>query len=80
MRVTTFPLRLRRAGLVESVRGANLHPVDPERCSPEAPCSIRPVWRMLGQRINELLAGISLPDLMQDEPQVYQIAGVSVGN
>src|SRR2546430_11204125 len=76
-------LRLRRAGLVESVRRAkggyhlarhpqaitvknvidasehvtfevncDLHPVDPQRCSPDASCSIRPVWRMLGQRIN----------------------------
>ena len=104
-------LRLRRAGLIESVRGArggyylarepqaisvkdvleasehvtfevncDHHPVDAERCSPEASCSIRPVWRMLERRINELLAGISLADLMHHEPQVYQIAGVSVGN
>lgn len=104
-------LRLRRAGLVESVRGAHggyylarepqaitvkdvleasehvtfevnceHHPVDAERCSPGASCSIRPVWRMLEQRINELLAGISLADLLHDEPQVYQIAGASVGN
>ncbi len=104
-------LRLRRARLVESVRGAkggyllardpqaisvkdvmeasehvtfevncDLHPVDPERCSPEASCSIRPVWRMLERRINELLAGITLADLMRDEPQVYQIAGVAAGN
>ncbi len=104
-------LRLRRAGLVQSVRGAkggyhlarepraltvkdvleasehvtfevncDLHPVDPHRCSPEAACSIRPVWRMLEQRINELLAGITLADLMHEEPQVYQIAGVMAGN
>src|SRR5712691_4683003 len=103
-------LRLRRAGLVESVRGAkggyhlargpqaitvkdvieasehvtfevncDLHPVDPQRCSPDASCSIRPVWRMLEQRINELLSGFSLADLLHDEPQVYQIAGASVG-
>ncbi|OLC06331.1 MAG: hypothetical protein AUH42_05920 [Gemmatimonadetes bacterium 13_1_40CM_70_11] len=103
-------LRLRRAGLVDSVRGAkggyrlarepeaisvkdvieasehvtfevncDLHPVDPERCSPDSSCSIRPVWRLLEQRINELLAGVSLADLMHDEPQVYQIAGASVG-
>src|SRR2546426_6028496 len=25
----------------------DLHPVDPQRCSPDASCSIRPVWRML---------------------------------
>ena len=104
-------LRLRRAGLVESVRGAkggyhlarspqgitvkdvmdasehvtfevncDLHPVDRQRCSADASCSIRPVWRMLEQRINEVLSGITLADLLHDEPEVYQIAGVSVGN
>src|SRR5207249_3718415 len=104
-------LRLRRAGLVDSVRGAkggyhlarepqvitvkdvieasehvtfevncDLHPVDPQRCSPEAACSIRPVWRMLEQRINDLLAGISLADLTHDEPELYHIAGALAGN
>lgn len=104
-------LRLRRAGLVESVRGArggyllarepqaisvkdvleasehvtfevncDFHPVDADRCRPDASCSLRPVWRMLEQRINELLAGISLADLLHDEAQVYLIAGASVGN
>jgi len=104
-------LRLRRAGLVDSVRGAkggyhlarppqdisvkdvieasehvtfevncDLHPVDPQRCSPDASCSIRPVWRMLEQRINELLASVSLADLTHDEPELYHIAGVMAGN
>ena len=104
-------LRLRRAHLVRSVRGArggyaltglpgdvtvrdvlaasehvtfevncDRHPVDPDRCSPENSCSIRPVWRMLERRINELLAGISLADLTHAESNVYQIAGVTVGN
>lgn len=104
-------LRLRRAGLVESVRGArggyflshvpeavtvkdvmeasehvtfevncDLHPVDPQRCSPDASCSIRPVWRMLQRRINDALAGVSLADLTREESEVYQIAGVVAGN
>lgn len=104
-------LRLRRAGLVESVRGArggyflsrgptsvtvkdvmeaseyvtfevncDVHPVDPSRCSPDASCSIRPVWRLLQRRINEVLAGISLADLTHEESEVYQIAGATVGN
>jgi Rrf2 family transcriptional regulator, iron-sulfur cluster assembly transcription factor len=105
-------LRLRRAGLVDSVRGAkggyslardpqaitvkdvmqasehvtfevncDLHPVDPQRCSPDASCSIRPVWRMLERRINDLLASISLADLQRDEADVlYQIGGVLAGN
>jgi Rrf2 family protein len=101
-------LRLRRAGLVESARGAkggyslardpqtvtvkdvieasehvtfevncDLHPVDPARCSPDASCSIRPVWRMLERRINELLSGITLADLTHQEAQIYQIVGVA---
>jgi Rrf2 family protein len=101
-------LRLRRAGLVDSVRGAkggyllsrepqavsvkdvieasehvtfevncDLHPVDAERCNPGTPCSIRPVWRLLERRINDLLAGISLADLLHAEPEVYQIAGAA---
>lgn len=104
-------LRLRRAGLVESVRGAkggyllarepagvsvkdvveasehvtfevncDLHPVDAERCSPGTACSIRPVWRLLERRINEVLAGVTLADLLHAEPEVYQIAGVAAGS
>ena len=104
-------LRLRRSGIVESVRGAkggymlarepqsvsvkdvieasehvtfevncDLHRVDAERCDPGTACSIRPVWRLLERRINDLLAGITLADLQHAEPEVYQIAGVAAGN
>ena len=93
-------LRLRRAGLVESVRGAKggyylardpsaisvrdvmtasehqtfevnceSHPVDAERCHPGTTCSIRPVWLALQQRVDDLLGGISLADLMKQEPR-----------
>jgi Rrf2 family protein len=104
-------LRLRRAGLVRSVRGArggyalarspgaitvrdvleasehvtfevncDVHPVDPRRCSADASCSIRPVWRMLQERINGVLDAITLADLLQDEARVREIAGAaSVG-
>ena len=101
-------LRLRRAGLVESVRGAkggyllardahdisvkdvmeasehvtfevncDHHQVDAHRCSPDAACSIRPVWRMLEQRITDFLSGVTLADLTHDESRLYQIAGAS---
>jgi Rrf2 family protein len=101
-------LRLRRAGLVESVRGAkggyylakdpaaisvrnimtaserqtfevncDSHPVDAARCSPDATCSIRPVWHALQQRVDELLESVSLADLMKQELRVQELVGIS---
>jgi Rrf2 family protein len=98
-------LKLRRAGLVESVRGArggyrlarspdaitvkevveaaedraffevncDVHQVDQDRCRPSTACSIRPVWRELQRRIDELLASITLADLLSREPQVEHL-------
>jgi DNA-binding IscR family transcriptional regulator len=79
-------LRLRRAGLVESVRGAKggyflaHQPAAISRCSPGTTCSIRPVWQALQQRVDELLASISLADLMQQEPRVQELVGISSGS
>lgn len=101
-------LKLRRAGLVTSVRGArggyllaretggitvrdvvaaaedstfevncDHHPVDPARCSPGAGCSIRPVWRALGRRIDDLLASVTLTDLLREEPSVERLVSLS---
>ena len=94
-------LKLRRAGLVTSVRGArggyflarhpseitvknvidaaegrtfvvncDTHRVSSVRCGPDAECAIRPVWRELQRRVDDLLEGISLADLLQHESDV----------
>ncbi|HEY6219369.1 MAG TPA: Rrf2 family transcriptional regulator, partial [Gemmatimonadaceae bacterium] len=89
-------LRLRRAGIVRSTRGAHggyqlavapsaisiravieaseattfdlhcvTHPVGEERCSSSHACSIRPVWMMLQKRIDDVLEGVRLSDLLE---------------
>jgi Rrf2 family transcriptional regulator, iron-sulfur cluster assembly transcription factor len=104
-------LRLRRAGLVDSVRGAKggyslardpaaismrdimtasehqtfevncaSHPVDDERCNPGSACSIRPVWQALQARVDDLLSGINVADLMRHETQVQDLVTISSGS
>ena len=53
------------------------HPVDAERCDPGSTCSIRPVWHALQRRVDDLLAGISLADLMKEEAQVQELVGIT---
>lgn len=100
-------LRLRRAEIVRSTRGARggyqlardaeditvrdvvqaselstfelhcvTHPVDSERCSDSSECSIRPVWLMLQQRIDEVLEGVRLSDLVAEEATVRERVGL----
>jgi len=104
-------LRLRRAGLVESVRGARggyflarepgrisvhdvmaacdhqifeinceTHQVDDERCGPGGQCSIRPVWHALRNRVDDLLKGVTLTDLMQEESRVQELVGIAAAS
>ena len=100
-------LRMRRAGIVNSTRGARggymlarppekisvrdviqaselttfdlhcvSHPVDAERCAAAENCSIRPVWMLLQQRIDEVLEGVKLSDLLTDEASVRDRVGL----
>lgn len=100
-------LRMRRAGIVSSTRGARggytlsrapelvsvrdviqaselttfdlhcvTHPVDSARCAEAENCSIRPVWLLLQQRIDEVLEGVKLSDLMTDESSVRDRVGL----
>ena len=100
-------LRLRRAEIVRSTRGARggyelardadmisiraviaasematfdlhcvSHPVEEERCSASSACSIRPVWQLLQQRIDDVLEGIRLSDLLHEESEVRALVGL----
>jgi Rrf2 family protein len=101
-------LRLRRADIVRSTRGAHggyalarpaaevsirdviaasemttfdlncvSHPVGEERCSPDRGCSIRPVWMLLQQKIDDVLSGVRLSDLLHEEAEVRELVGLS---
>lgn len=102
-------LRLRRAGVIKSVRGARggyllarpadqisirdvihaseletfdlhcvSHPVEEDRCAASHNCSIRPVWVMLQQKIDTVLEGVHLSDLLHDEPTVRERVGLPI--
>jgi len=101
-------LRLRRAEIVRSTRGARggyqlarpaieitvrdviqaselstfdlhcvSHPVDSERCADSSECSIRPVWLLLQQRIDEVLESVRLSDLIEQESAVRERVGLA---
>lgn len=102
-------LRLRRADVIKSVRGARggymlakpscditirdvihaseletfdlhcvSHPVEEERCNASHNCSIRPIWVMLQQKIDNVLESVRLSDLLEDEPAVRERVGLPV--
>jgi Rrf2 family protein len=102
-------LRLRRADIVTSTRGARggytlsrpasaitvrevitaaelttfdlhcvSHPVDEQRCSDHQHCSIRPVWILLQNRIDDVLNSVVLSDLLVPEPAVRERVGLPV--
>ncbi len=100
-------LRLRRAEIVKSTRGAHggyalarppqeisvrdvitaselttfdlhcvSHPVEESRCSAAHECSIRPVWMLLQHKIDEVLDGVRLSDLLHEEHEVRVRVGL----
>jgi Rrf2 family protein len=102
-------LRLRRAGIVESRRGARggyvlarapdrisvrdviaaselttfdlhcvSHPIGDDRCSAAHSCSIRPVWLLLQKKIDDVLEGVHLDDLLPEETEVRERVGLPV--
>ena len=102
-------LRLRRAEIIRSTRGAHggyalarpaaevsvrdviaaselstfdlhcvSHPVGADRCADSGNCSIRPVWVLLQQKIDEVLESVNLSDLLEDESSVRQRVGLPI--
>jgi Rrf2 family protein len=52
-------------------------PVEEARCSSSHDCSIRPVWMLLQRRIDDVLQGVRLGDLLMQESQVRERVGLS---
>ena len=50
--------------------------MDAARCGSAEQCSIRPVWLLLQQRIDEVLASVRLSDLLEDEALVRDRVGL----
>ena len=105
--VEQIMLKLRRAEIVRSTRGAHggyqlarpadqitvrdviaaaehstfevhctSHPVEEARCSSSHNCSIRPVWMLLQQRIDDVLGSVRLSDLLLEESEVRERVGL----
>jgi DNA-binding IscR family transcriptional regulator len=49
------------------------HRVNVMRCGPDGDCSIRPVWRELQRRIDDLLSSVTLADLLLEENEVQDL-------
>jgi Rrf2 family iron-sulfur cluster assembly transcriptional regulator len=56
------------------------HPVEEERCSASHTCSIRPVWMLLQQKIDNVLDGVRLSDLLHEESVVRERVGLDQGD
>jgi len=48
------------------------HPVEEARCASSHDCSIRPVWLLLQRRIDDVLEGVRLSDLLMQESEVRE--------
>jgi Rrf2 family protein len=53
------------------------HPVEEARCASAHDCSIRPVWMLLQQRIDDVLQSVRLTDLLMHESQVRERIGLA---
>jgi DNA-binding IscR family transcriptional regulator len=54
------------------------HPVEEDRCAASHNCSIRPVWMLLQRKIDDVLEGVCLADLLHDEPAVRERVGLPI--
>ena len=78
-RLARAPERISLKEVVEATEGRTFHvncsehPVDRSRCQTDHACSLRPVWRALQARIDALLGGISIADLLREESEVQEL-------
>ena len=56
------------------------HPIGEERCGSAHNCSIRPVWMLLQQKIEDVLEGVRLADLLVEEGQVRARMGLATAS
>ena len=54
------------------------HPVEEERCSSSHTCSIRPVWMLLQRKIDDVLEGVRLADLLAEEGRCARASGCPI--
>lgn len=72
------PAQITAKDVIQACEGAtfeincDVRPVD-GRCGPDGPCGIRPLWRLLARRIDEVLQSVTVADLLEDEPHVGRI-------
>lgn len=52
------------------------HPVNVERCQSSQACSLRPIWKALQSRIDELLGQVTLADLLHEEAEVSELVNL----
>jgi DNA-binding IscR family transcriptional regulator len=52
--------------------------VNSERCAASGDCSIRPVWMLLQQKIDDVLEGVHLSDLLHGEQVVRGRVGLPI--
>jgi Rrf2 family iron-sulfur cluster assembly transcriptional regulator len=82
-RLARLPETISVKQVIEATEGSTFqlncsdHPVAHDRCQTHLTCSLRPIWIALRSRIDGLLGGVTLSDLLQDEADVEELVRVT---